>query len=307
MNKQNIVTFTDHDHSYWLGDERLESVSHVFKHFVKPYNALYHSLRMALKELRPGIYSSVPKGRSDDEFAKYLIPVAMKYPDVVSRAADIRAEWLAGALESTTGGTTIHTYLEDRSIERGWERNPFTGHRSPVFKSLIEGANNRAFSDNLLDLPDGYYPELLMFNKKFMIAGQSDKVFIHTKSDRSRWAYFDDWKTDKPERMTRSAFWHPTYGKQKFLAPIDHIEDAAINTYEFKIGIYAWMMEQFGFNIGGIRITHVDRLTGAVTIYPLRYKQLEVSMLLDAYHQDVLESRAEKQRRARVSRFAPCE
>ena len=298
IHNEGILTFNDTNHTYHMDGVPYESVSRVFGMFKEDFNSHYHSCRMMFRDMYPDEYKKLPKGRSNNEFADILMPVVVKYKDVLKAAEDLRKEWTTKASKSTGEGTLIHTYLEDRSVARGYEINPFNGRRMVINPSLVPGANNRAYCRDLIDIPDGYYPELVLFNRRAKLAGQTDKGYIWTDLDGTRNAFLDDWKTDIPEKMVRTAFWHPTYGKDYLLDPLQHLENASVNNYEIKVSLYAWMLAEAGFKIRGMRITHINKETGEVTIHPLTYRGLEISNLIDLYiaGKDQRQSREKKHR-----------
>ena len=69
---------------------------------------------------------------------------------------------------------------EERSYAQGWEINPYTGTKLRVHR-FEKKYDNQSIVDNLIDLPDGCYPELLIWDLEYGICGQEDKVYIETK------------------------------------------------------------------------------------------------------------------------------
>jgi hypothetical protein len=283
------IHFTDHDHSYWYyGDnpkgERYVSVSQLFKGFQKQFDSLGHSLRMMLKDLEPAVYKTVAaRGRhkKQESMLEEIKQISTDYPQVVKAASELRDSWRAKADTSTTEGTSIHLDLEMASIDRGYEINPFNGKTYRVIPSPVPGDGNRSHTEDLADMVDGYYPEMVLFHHGHKLAGQSDRVFLDTDHTGRRLAWFDDYKTDK--EIDRKSFHHPVYGYQYLLPPLEHLHDCRFNVYAMKISTYAWMLKQSGYHIAGMRLTHIDKATGKITPYILPFREFEVEQMLEIY------------------------
>lgn len=170
-------------------------------------------------------------------------------------------EWEEKSKASTDKGTAIHLLKENDAFKVGEKR----------FNSDIVGITQKVeiYPENLYDLPDGFYPEMLLWNDEEEIAGQSDCVWLTTKNG-IRYAFMDDFKSNS--EITVSS-------KYKLLPPVAHLKDCHLSHYSLQESFYMWMLEQFGFVYGGSRITHIpDGITE--THYETPYLKEEVEKIL---------------------------
>lgn len=289
--KSNKVIFTDSDHSYHYGKKRYESVSRAFD-IVKPdVDWDYNAGRSWFKANYPEIYESVKKEKDmafdHPQLIERLLLRTGVPEEVYLQGRDaLRKDWKDNAEEATDRGTAFHTKMEMADYEAGGRINPATGEFMIVIKSERE-YDNESICDNLYDLPDGYYPELLIFNHEYEIAGQADMVFISTDEKGNRYVDIDDWKTDA-NILLKPEFKHPKKGYERYKAPLRHLYYTNHNTYMIKIGMYAWMMEQFGFKVRNLYFTSVDIDPETLEVissfrYQLPYKKWEISQIFNLY------------------------
>ena len=133
------------------------------------------------------------------------------------------------------------------------------------------------YKENLIEdlymLPDGYYPELLVWNEKCGIAGQADKVFLETIGN-TRYVDIDDYKTNNKIK-TESAYVKKLKGRVMMKKPLGHLMDCNHTHYNLQISTYAWVMEQFGFKVRNLAFHHYNKP------YVLNYLKREVEMMLE--------------------------
>ena len=124
-------------------------------------------------------------------------------------------------------GSAIHLELEEAAF-----------HCQQIRHKKI---NYDVSEKDILDLQDfssnGVYPELLIYNDAFEVAGQADKVF-------KEGIYVDihDYKTCK--EITQESFMEET-----LLSPFTHIPNANYWIYEIQLSMYGWMLEQLGYKV----------------------------------------------------------
>lgn len=115
------------------------------------------------------------------------------------------------------------------------------------------------------NLSDGVYPELLLWNHKYKIAGRADKVILWTDKVQTspgeweirRYADVEDYKTNKI--IYTSSFKDEKTGKfRMMLDPISHIMDCEMEHYKLQLSIYQFMLECFGFRPGKRVIIHIQ-------------------------------------------------
>lgn len=135
--------------------------------------------------------------------------------------------WEKEKNDSCALGSVIHLELEDAAFN---------------FQQIQHKKVNYTVSqEDILSLQDfntnGVYPELLIYNDEFGIAGQADKVF-------KEGIYVDihDYKTCK--EITKEPFMDET-----LLAPFTDIPNANYWIYEIQLSMYGWMLEQLGYKV----------------------------------------------------------
>lgn len=146
--------------------------------------------------------------------------------------------------------------------------------------NLYQGAD-------LSRLPDGIYPELMVWDHRYGIAGRSDKVIIET-IDGVRYADVDDYKTNRFIR-TRG-FLNADRTRQMMLPPLSHIEDCDMNHYQIQLSLYLHMLCYHGFTPRHARIIHFPHIPSEAppdaddplpVMYPCQYQPDAVSSLLE--------------------------
>lgn len=278
-----VVIFQDENHQYLYKGEVYQSVSSVIGSYKPPFRSDYWSSIKAIQKLITkeewkklvSEWCEMGFKTSDDEFIDFCLP-SVDIPEFFAAKMELLADWKNTNLKSIRKGNHYHLSQEERSYDSGKELNPFdlklydTADRL----ELPEGVDNMARCENLIDLDTGFYPELLIFNHEFKIAGQSDKVFVDAKR---KWKYVDvdDYKTNK--KIRKSRYNRETGGPYKMLPPVDHLNDANHTHYELQMSLYAWMLEQFGFKIRNLAFHHFNQK------YPLKYRKREVEAILEDY------------------------
>lgn len=152
-------------------------------------------------------------------------------------------------------GTRFHDKMEKQDIDCGKCVNKFDGKSYKTYSNNTEH-DNEAICEDMYDVEDGYYPEFIVFNHKYKIAGQIDKLFVTTIGDK-RYVDLDDWKTDDEINMDPD-FFEEGYGIAKYKFPFDHLRECNYNQYCLKISLYAWMLQEAGFTVRSTMFTHVN-------------------------------------------------
>lgn len=287
----NKVIHHSADHSYYYGDKKYQSVSRVFD-IVKPDTDWdYNAGRSFFKSNYPELYEAVKKEKDmafdhPQLIERLILRSKISREDFEAGRDKLRQEWKDNAKEATDRGTAFHTKMEEGDYAAGGRVNPATGEIVGVVK-YEKTYDNEALCENLYDLPDGYYPELLVFNHELEIAGQLDMGFIRTDKKGNRIVDIDDWKTDANILM-KPDFKHPKKGYERLKYPVGHLYATNHNTYMIKIGMYAYMLEKFGFKVGNLYFTSVDIDPETLEInssfrYELPYKKWEISQILNLY------------------------
>jgi hypothetical protein len=240
-----MIIFSEEDHKY----KHLESGNLLFgwtsfiKRFSKPFDSENQSKCSAYKlYLGSEEYNKLVKSQfgklynlDTEEVAKFL---SNKIDfDIEAIRNEILYEWEYSKIL----GSKFHKEQEDLSYSRGFEINPFTGEN--VKTIFIEKKyDNQSLCDNLYDLEDGYYPELLVWDYSLdqsqTIVTQIDKCFIKTENG-ARYVDVDDFKTNSKR---------PYESKDSYLKyPLDSVFDNTAEKYKLQVMFGAKLMSTFGF------------------------------------------------------------
>jgi hypothetical protein len=267
-----MIKFTTQGHKYYNKDTKYISVTTLLHDFIPPFEEELWSKYKAMERIiDPAIFTDIKRtfgarnvpGLLEDNFHELL-------DDILAEQVIIKEEWRVTNKEATDRGSKFHDEREAASYERGHELNPFDNQDYTTYiKEEILGGNQQLIED-LYELPDGYYPELLLFNEKYKIAGQADKVYITTKAD-VRFIDIGDYKTNAKIDITNRF--------QRMKKGLGHLDDCNYNHYRMQISFYAWMLEQFGFSVRNLSFDHLDH-DGKETHYTFDYLNKEVQSVL---------------------------
>ena len=239
-----MVIFKEEDHSYrnrYNGNKYI-SVTTFIKDFYEPYDESYWLRYKACEAMMggqkkdsngkylklKGFYTLVMKSGLDIIEKTYL--ENKRYHEIIE---EIRLQWKTNNKESTDKGTEYHLNKEKELIDSGvW--NGLKVHPKPKGYDNISREMNE----------DGVYPELLLFNNKYMIAGQSDRVIKEGN-------YVDilDYKTNKKLEFE-------SYKHKKMFEPFEKFDDCSFNHYSIQLSLYGFMLEDFGYTVRKIEIEH---------------------------------------------------
>lgn len=292
-----MIGFKAELHTYEdiLTKQKYKSVSNVFKKYKKPFDYEFNSARSAMKQLIPIHYNRVKKIYGYENHQ--IIPVLMDFVDkeqydiIKNKLVE---EWKLKGLVRRTLGTKWHLYMENLELDRGWALNHFCGRKFKVKNIPLKGVwDNRSICENLFDLEDGYYNEMLVHytdGDKIFIAGQLDRVFIETIGG-IRYIDIDDWKIDESINIVPD-FFHPKRGYDKLLGGLSHLTETNFNTYNVKISTYMLILEHLGFVCRNIGITNVNptdnlEITYCKTI-KMKYKKEEAKLMISQSYLDKL-------------------
>lgn len=150
---------------------------------------------------------------------------------------------------------------------------------------VVPVQNMNTFTEPNIDymqLPNGVYTELLVWNHYFEIAGQADIVTIED-------GYFDidDYKTNK--KIDKYSYCHPKTGYKKMKYPISHMMDCNHEHYNLQISLYAFMLEEMGLKPRNLMFHHhppgdsPELVSEDGIMYPVRYMKNEVLAMLIHY------------------------
>jgi hypothetical protein len=250
------IFFIADGHSYWLDEtdhlsthkipekqgliKKLSSVSGFYGRFFPEYDRNYWLTYKSLQACDPDVFAEIKK-----DFKSPKPNPDVFFPHVMSRIDsdsffDIRQEmaefWEFKMNNSSFLGTQFHYVQEQKAKDQGFVVNCWTGEKFDLV-SWDKRFDNESYSDNLMDLPDGAYVELLLFNLDKGLAGQIDQCFIKTIK-KKRYFWLNDFKTN--EKIDKSSL-------DRGLDPISHLNASKHTKYSMQASIYAWMLKSAGF------------------------------------------------------------
>lgn len=137
-------------------------------------------------------------------------------------------------------GTDTHNWIEDYFNQK-W-------NKLPTNLDVIHRINkfNVIFAKQLCKLEPLKF-ELRVFSKKWKIAGMIDSLFLYRGK-----IYIVDWKTNKQFTTDDTIKY-----KEKLLAPFDKYYKSHLSEYSIQLSLYALILEEWGFEIGGAYLVHI--------------------------------------------------
>lgn len=247
-----MLEFFENTHTYKSKGKQYTSVSTVLSLYKQDFDSDFWSTYKALERLL-GKEQFTELKRVRYYKSPAFIEWACNFVDIDKLAKvrkQILKEWKHEKDISIEKGHFYHREKEKQAYKNGFEFNPFTSKKSEtMMKKPPKTGPKTSMVADLFQLQDGYYPELMIWNDEYEIAGTADKVFIKTIG-KNRFIDIDDYKTNKVIKKTNSY--------QKMRAPLYKMDDCNYNHYRLQISLYAWMLEQFGFKIRYTAFTHFN-------------------------------------------------
>ena len=254
MNTDKIVFFKD-SHSYWLGERKIPSVGswirQYFPEFMENFWLTHGILKEKFGDEYLEHYRSFKTMTPDSSalFSKFLVKIPTG--EFMELRTVLSERWERKKNEFAFKGTQFHDKQERLVYEQGFIVNPWYKLKYTVVKSE-KTYHNESIVKNLMDLPDGAHPELLIFDLDLWLAGQADEVYIQTIKGK-RYVDINDHKTNekKPSKSDPN----------RCLPPFDEEYASKDFMYTLQINIYAHMLKRAGFivrNLGYTFYTNYD-------------------------------------------------
>lgn len=260
----NKPIFNEEQHTYKNNQEGYfyTSVTTLVSKYKQPFDNDYWSLYKAGQKIL-GISEDNKKDYSklllkagldfnnktiDNLRSALKIVLGIYYEDVNKEQVVTQQSWKTISKEATDRGTEVHKKKETNLLESGIDLSRYGLTINVVTESLEHIVN-------LFELKDGVYPELMIWNNKYRIAGISDKVTIDTVGS-TRYIDIDDYKTNK--KIDTTSYLNTTTGiHTRMLAPVDDLMDCNFIHYSIQLSFYAYFLELFGFVVRNIKFTHI--------------------------------------------------
>jgi hypothetical protein len=183
---------------------------------------------------------------------------------------EVLAEWKQKAEIGCDYGTVIHSVFERMFMAPGRLIIPRDEHEANLLVAFRRTKQ--------LELDGDVYPEQLVYNKKFKLAGQSDLIHLVPKDQ------FDvgDWKTNLKFR------YHDPYNNY-LKYPLTHLSQCEFNLYALQLSTYGYFYELMtGLKCRKLFILYYWRDHNIFQVIPLNYMKLEVMMMIKHYGATVL-------------------
>ena len=189
-------------------------------------------------------------------------------------------KWRRLSQEALDKGTALHLQQEELLTARGVDVD-----EGKVYRVQNADLISSVGTPDYFYWPDGVYPELLLWNHEYKIAGRADKVILSTHKSGYRFANIQDHKTNK---KLRDAWFTPGEGYRRLRYPLAHLKDSDIIKYTLQMSIYQFMLEEMGFRAGKRVLLHYPPLPVGLGQYEGQLRKKPYKYKLDYLRNDVL-------------------
>lgn len=170
----------------------------------------------------------------------------------------IDGQWVNTNKAACDRGSIIHKSREDAYMAAG--------------SHVLDDKVYMLGTDHKLDLEDGIYPELLMYDAEYLLSGQADRVI-----KEGRYVDIHDYKTNK--KLDRESYLDKVTGlRRSMMKPVDYLMDCNMIHYYLQLSLYAWILERQGFIPRKLTIEHIDH-EGKVTFIDVPYLKDSIEAL----------------------------
>lgn len=161
-------------------------------------------------------------------------------------------------------GSETHEWIEDYFNQK-WRK-------LPTNLDIINRINkfNIIYAEKLHKLEPLAY-EVRVFSKKWKIAGMIDSLFIYRGK-----LYILDWKTNKQFTTDETVKY-----KERLLAPFSDYFKSHLSEYSIQLSLYALILEEWGFEIGGAYLVHIGPGDDPAKLYKVIDMRENLKMYLD--------------------------
>lgn len=153
---------------------------------------------------------------------------------------EVKKMWSDKNAESNRIGTALHNWIEK------YFKKEFQVLPDDI--KIIDRINkfNIVFANHLHKLTPVVF-EVMVFSKKWKIAGTFDSIFIYKGK-----LYIIDWKTNSDFKDDE----HPKGSYNKLLSPFEDFFQNHLNEYSIQVSLYALILEEAGIEVNGGYIVH---------------------------------------------------
>jgi len=279
------VQFQEEGHKYFNEDnEEYISVTTLIEKYKEPFDAKFWSEYKAIEK-----YFNT-KDPSGNEFANIKKLVGHKNVNrffsnyakpsekivVATYQREILMSWDMIRENACLMGADYHA-----KQELAWKNDLY--HR-------VGGELHFVMPQELIDfdysqIPDGIYPELVVYSNQYMVAGMADRVLVERP-----YVDLSDYKTNK--KLDRESYYSQRDGRKMMFPPINNLMDCNFMHYQLQLSIYAFLLSLHGLIPRNLTIEHVKRDKNGrlnpndVETIAVKYLDKEVKLILDYHEQN---------------------
>lgn len=154
------------------------------------------------------------------------------------------------------------------------------------------------FISDMVSMGFDIYAEIGVYHPEWLISGLVDILFIKDSQ-----FFILDWKTNKAPIRFDGGYWakkadgtidlnNYIVTHERMLFPINHLEDSVGNHYSLQLSMYAYLIEQWGFEYLGTMLCHIRTIENpfipddmpheeVVEFVPIQYLRAEVKAIVD--------------------------
>ena len=234
------VSFDEASHTYTSDKgENYISVTTLISKYTPPFDAHFWSTYKAVKAVleKYGEWNSYKaKAGGWENVVAYVRHVDKAVPhkeEIMLKKMQILQGWDEEKNSAAAKGTTFHKERDAADKATGT-----TAHGGVIY-------NVATIRQLEVTSPDGVYPELLIYDDEWKLAGQADWV-LKVGSQIS----IKDYKTSKD--IKKSGF-----QSEMLYHPVSHIPNANFWKFTLQLSLYGAMLERRGFQVKDLWIEHV--------------------------------------------------
>lgn len=160
----------------------------------------------------------------------------------------VQHTWAEKGRISREKGTLFHSYKESLL-----KADKLLGIDDAIYFS--EETDDIKPISSIENLPDGTYPELILYNNEYQVCGTADKVIIET-IDGIRYVDIEDYKTN--EEIKLESYFNPrTQTYDMLLHPCSNLMDCNYSTYSLQLSTYAYFLEKYNYVPRNLTLIHL--------------------------------------------------
>lgn len=195
-------------------------------------------------------FTSVSKVLHSLEKPKNWKAIAKKYATKVGKTTEqVEAMWKEENEKSIIRGKEYHSRKQNQLIIAGFAQR--RNVECTVKYYLPSGGKLHQPDFRLED--STIYTELMLWDEDSGISGTADEVEVINNT-----IYVNDHKTNK--EIKKEGFYVHNVGKEKLLAPVNHLDDCNWNKYCLQLSLYMYMLWKRNkhLKIGTLTLNHVE-------------------------------------------------